>query len=219
MVVTCRADLGLAHDGDADRVLAVDAQGELVDGDRIMLICALDLKEKGKLARHTVVVTVMSNMGLHLALRESGINVVETKVGDRYVLEECLRSGYTFGGEQSGHILFLDHNTTGDGLLTALKLLSVVKESGKPLAELAGRMERLPQILKNVRVENKQTVMSSPALAEAIRQGEKRLAGQGRILVRPSGTEPLVRVMAEGRNMDELEIIVDELAQVVKKLA
>lgn len=219
MVLACRADLGLAHDGDADRVLAVDARGNLVDGDRIMVICALDLKAKGKLARDTVVVTVMSNMGLHLALREAGVNVVETKVGDRYVLEECLRNGYTFGGEQSGHILFLDHNTTGDGLLTALQLLSVVKESGKPLAELAGRMERLPQILKNVRVEDKQTVMSSPALAEAIKQSEKRLAGQGRILVRPSGTEPLVRVMAEGRDMDELEIIVDELAQVVKKMA
>ncbi len=218
-VVECGADLGLAHDGDADRVLAVDARGNLVDGDRIMVICARNLKEKGKLLKDTVVVTVMSNMGLHLALRESGINVVETGVGDRYVLEECLRCGSIFGGEQSGHILFLDHNTTGDGLLTALNLLSVMKESGRPLAELAAQMERLPQILKNVKVEDKNAVMSSPVLTEAIRKQEKRLAGQGRILVRPSGTEPLVRVMAEGRDMDELEKIIDELTNLVKQIA
>ena len=218
-VVECGADLGLAHDGDADRVLAVDECGNLVDGDRIMVICARHLKEKGELARNTVVVTVMSNLGLHLALRESGINVLETSVGDRYVLEECLRCGSVFGGEQSGHILFLDHTPTGDGLLTALKLLAVVKESGKSLTELAAQMERLPQILKNVKVEDKQAVMSSPVLSEAIRQQERLLAGQGRILVRPSGTEPLVRVMVEGRNMDELEKIVDELTSLVKEIA
>lgn len=218
-VVECRADLGLAHDGDADRVLAVDECGNLVDGDRIMVICARHLKQKGELARNTVVVTVMSNLGLHLALRESDINVLETSVGDRYVLEECLRCGSVFGGEQSGHILFLDHIPTGDGLLTALKLLAVVKESGKSLTELAAQMERLPQILKNVRVEDKQAVMSSPVLSEAIRSQERRLAGQGRILVRPSGTEPLVRVMVEGRNMDELERIVEELTSLVKEIA
>ncbi|KJS17900.1 MAG: phosphoglucosamine mutase [Peptococcaceae bacterium BRH_c4b] len=218
-VVEYGADLGLAHDGDADRVLAVDECGNLVDGDRIMVICARHLKEKGELARNTVVVTVMSNLGLHLALRESGINVLETSVGDRYVLEECLRCGSVFGGEQSGHILFLDHTPTGDGLLTALKLLAVVKESGKSLTELAAQMERLPQILKNVKVEDKQAVMSSPVLSEAIRQQERLLAGQGRILVRPSGTEPLVRVMVEGRNMDELEKIVDELTSLVKEIA
>jgi phosphoglucosamine mutase len=218
-VVECGADLGLAHDGDADRVLAVDSCGNLVDGDRIMVICARHLKEKGELAKNTVVVTVMSNLGLHLALRESGINVLETSVGDRYVLEECLRCGSVFGGEQSGHILFLDHIPTGDGLLTALKLLAVVRESGKSLTELAAQMERLPQILKNVRVEDKQAVMSSPVLSEAIRQQERLLAGQGRILVRPSGTEPLVRVMVEGRDIDELEKIVDKLTSLVKAIA
>ncbi|MHB8156882.1 MAG: phosphohexomutase domain-containing protein, partial [Desulfocucumaceae bacterium] len=182
-------------------------------------ICALHLKDIGDLVGNTVVTTVMSNMGLHLALRESGIKVLETKVGDRYVLEECLRSGATFGGEQSGHILFLDHNTTGDGLLTALNLLSVIKASGRPLTELAAQMERLPQILENVRVENKNTVMESPVLANAIRAAEERLAGQGRVLVRPSGTEPLVRVMAEGRDMAVLRGLVNDLVTVVKQLA
>ncbi|MFZ5645921.1 MAG: phosphoglucosamine mutase [Bacillota bacterium] len=218
-VAEAGADLGLAHDGDADRVLAVDSNGSNVDGDQIMVICARHLKEKGELARNTVVATVMSNMGLHLALRESGINVLETKVGDRYVLEECLRSGATFGGEQSGHILFLEHNTTGDGILTALNLLAVVKESGRPLSELAAQMERLPQILENVRVENKNTVMQSPVLADAIKAAEEKLAGQGRVLIRPSGTEPLVRVMAEGRDMTALRGLVNDLVEVVNRLA
>jgi len=218
-VLQSRADLGLAYDGDADRVLAVDSGGGMVDGDQIMVICARHLKEKGVLARNTVVATVMSNMGLHLALRESGVNVQETKVGDRYVLEECQRSGATFGGEQSGHILFLDHNTTGDGILTALNLLAVIKERGKPLSQLAAQMERLPQILENVRVEEKARVMESPALTDAVRAAEERLAGQGRVLIRPSGTEPLVRVMAEGRDMTQLRQLVDELVRVVKKLA
>ncbi|MFZ5596817.1 MAG: phosphoglucosamine mutase [Bacillota bacterium] len=219
MVVRTGADLGLAHDGDADRVLAVDDRGNLVDGDQIMVICARHLKETGMLPGNTVVVTVMSNMGLHLALRESGINVVETKVGDRYVLEECLRSGAAFGGEQSGHILFLNYNTTGDGLLTALNLLSVMKARGESLARLAAQMERLPQILENVRVTNKNEVMSSPALADAIKNAEKSLKGQGRVLIRPSGTEPLVRVMAEGRDMEALRGLVEELVGVVRKLA
>ncbi|MFZ5647398.1 MAG: phosphoglucosamine mutase [Bacillota bacterium] len=218
-VVKYGADLGLAHDGDADRVLAIDSKGRIVDGDQIMVICARHLKSRGLLAKNTVVATVMSNMGLHLALRESGINVLETKVGDRYVLEECLRTGATFGGEQSGHILFLDHNTTGDGLLTALNLLAVIKAQGKPLGELAAQMEKLPQILENVRVGNKNAVMSSPVLYDAIRIAEQRLNGQGRVLVRPSGTEPLVRVMAEGRDMRELRGLVDQLVTVVNKLA
>ncbi|MCL6477285.1 MAG: phosphoglucosamine mutase [Peptococcaceae bacterium] len=218
-VVQVGADLGLAHDGDADRVLAVDAEGGIVDGDHIMVICARHLKARGELDRNTVVTTVMSNMGLHLALRESGINVIETKVGDRYVLEECLRCGATFGGEQSGHILFLNHSTTGDGLLTALKLLSVIKQEGKTLAALAAQMEKLPQILENVRVENKNGVMKSPLLADAVRMAEERLAGQGRVLVRPSGTEPLVRIMAEGRDMEMLRGLVEQIVTMVKKLA
>jgi len=218
-VVKTGADLGLGFDGDADRVLAVDSRGRIVDGDQIMVICARHLKEKGQLTKNTVVATVMSNMGMHLALRESGIKVLETKVGDRYVLEECLRCGATFGGEQSGHILFLEHNTTGDGLLTALNLLAVVKSQGKPLDILAAQMERLPQILENVRVGNKNQVMSSPVLFEAIRSAEERLEGQGRVLVRPSGTESLVRVMAEGRDMGALRGLVDQLVTVVNKLA
>ncbi|SFR05256.1 phosphoglucosamine mutase [Desulfoscipio geothermicus] len=217
-VVESGADLGLAHDGDADRLIAVDHRGNLVDGDQIMVICARHLKAQNRLPKNTVVVTVMSNLGLHLAMREAGIDVLQTKVGDRYVLEELLHTGAVFGGEQSGHILFLDHSPTGDGVLTALQLLAVVKSSGRSLAELAGRMERLPQLLKNVRVADKHRVMTSPVLAQRIAEMEKRLAGQGRILVRPSGTESLVRVMAEGRDMDQLQAVVQELVDVVQKI-
>lgn len=217
-VLQTGADLGLAHDGDADRLIAVDHAGNLVDGDQIMVICARHLKSLNRLAKNTVVVTVMSNMGLHLAMREAGIEVLQTGVGDRYVVEELLRSGAVFGGEQSGHILFLEHSPSGDGILTALQLLTVVRTTGRSLAELAAQMERLPQLLENVRVEDKHRVMASPVLARSIRDMEQRLAGRGRILVRPSGTESLVRVMAEGRDMDQLRNIVDELVQVVKEL-
>jgi phosphoglucosamine mutase len=217
-VVENEAHLGLAHDGDADRVIAVDEKGQVVDGDRIMVTCARHLQTEGKLKKNTVVVTVMSNMGLHLAMKESGIQIVQTKVGDRYVLEELLRTGACFGGEQSGHIIFLDHSTTGDGILTGLYLLKVIKETGRSLAQLAAQMERLPQLLENVRVDNKETVMQSPKLAEAIKEMEARMQGQGRILVRPSGTESLVRVMAEGRDMDQLHAVVDELVQIVQEI-
>lgn len=214
-VVEHGADLGLAHDGDADRVLAVDSNGKLVDGDHIMVICAKHLKARGKLRKNTVAVTVMSNLGLHKALEKSDIEVVETKVGDRYVLEKLLETGARFGGEQSGHIIFLEHNTTGDGIITALQLLSVIKETGRSLADLAGQMEQYPQILKNVRVTDKKMVMNSPILTEAIRRFERDLAGQGRILVRPSGTEPLVRIMVEGKDMEQLQSIVDKMAEIV----
>lgn len=217
-VVHHGADLGLAHDGDADRLIAVDHRGNLVDGDQIMVICARHLKAQNRLPKNTVVVTVMSNLGLHLAMREAGIEVLQTKVGDRYVLEELLHSGAVLGGEQSGHILFLDHSPTGDGVLTALQLLTVVKSTGCNLAELAGQMERLPQLLENVRVADKHQVMTSPALKESIAQMEKRLAGKGRVLVRPSGTESLVRVMAEGRDMEQLEAVVGELVNLIKEL-
>ncbi|WP_072867829.1 phosphoglucosamine mutase [Desulfofundulus thermosubterraneus] len=213
------AHLGLAHDGDADRVIAVDGRGNPVDGDQIMVILARALQKKGRLAKNTVVATVMSNLGLDLALGQSGIRVLKTRVGDRYVLEELLRSGATFGGEQSGHIIMLDYNTTGDGILTALQLLQVVRETGVPLQELAAQMEKLPQLLENVRVTDKEKVMNSPVLARAIREQEERLAGQGRVLVRPSGTEPLVRVMVEGRDMDLLRSIVDELVDVIRKVS
>ncbi|OPY56894.1 MAG: Phosphoglucosamine mutase [Pelotomaculum sp. PtaU1.Bin035] len=217
-VISTGADLGLAHDGDADRVLAVDANGRLVDGDQIMVICARHLKEKGLLAKNTVVVTVMSNLGLHLALRDSGIQVVETKVGDRYVLEELLCTGARFGGEQSGHIISLDHNTTGDGIITALQLLSVLRESGQPLDKLAAQMEKLPQLLVNKPVSDKNRVMNSPVLAKAIKEFELAMGGKGRILVRPSGTEPLVRIMAEGKDMRQLEDIVYRLANIIQEL-
>ncbi|WP_273484604.1 phosphoglucosamine mutase [Desulforamulus ruminis] len=214
-VVEQGAHLGLAHDGDADRVLAVDAQGKLVDGDRIMVICAKHLKAKGKLRKQTLVVTVMSNLGLYKALEKCDIHLVETKVGDRYVLEKLLETGARFGGEQSGHIIFLEHNTTGDGIITALQLLAVMKETGQPLAELASQMEQYPQILKNVRVKDKTQVMHSPSLTEAIRRFERELEGQGRILVRPSGTEPLVRIMVEGKDMEQIQAIVDKMAEIV----
>ena len=214
-VVSSGADIGLAHDGDADRVLAVDSAGRLVDGDQIMVICARNLKKKGCLAENKVAVTVMSNLGLHLALRESDIQVVETKVGDRYVLEELQRCGAKLGGEQSGHILFLDHNTTGDGILSALQLLAVMKEENQPLDSLASQMERLPQLQKNVRVADKSLVMGSPVLTAAVKEEEQKMGGSGRILVRPSGTEPLVRVMAEGRDMEQLSEIVEKLSNII----
>lgn len=217
-VVATGAHLGLSHDGDADRLIAVDHLGQVVDGDQIMVILARHLKEQNLLAQNTLVTTVMSNLGLYLAMQEAGIKVRQTQVGDRYVLEELLRTGTTFGGEQSGHILFLEHSPTGDGILTALQLLAVVKETGRSLADLAAQMERLPQLLKNVPVADKHKVMASAELAAAIAQRENHLAGQGRILVRPSGTESLVRIMAEGRDMAEIETIVDELVEIVKGL-
>jgi phosphoglucosamine mutase len=217
-VVQWGAHLGIAHDGDADRVIAVDSKGNLVDGDFIMLICALHLHSKGQLTNNAVVLTVMSNLGLHLALKKAGINILETKVGDRYVMEELLKTGATFGGEQSGHIIFLNHNTTGDGLLTALQLIAVVKETGQSLDQLAAQMQRLPQVLINLRIKNKNTVMEHPRLKEAIAEAEAKLAGQGRVLVRPSGTEPLVRIMAEGPDKDELEQIVSGMVKVVEAL-
>lgn len=218
-VLSRQAHIGLAFDGDADRLIAVDEKGNLVDGDQIMVICARDLKERGRLSKNTVVVTVMSNLGLHHAMKKAGIEIAETQVGDRWVLEELLRRGAIFGGEQSGHIIFLEDQTTGDGALTALKLLSVIKRKGLPLGELAAQMYRYPQLLKNVAVSDKQSVMSSVLLREAVCDCERRLNGQGRILVRPSGTEQLVRVMAEGKDLEELNVIVEELTGVIRKLA
>lgn len=213
------AHLGLAHDGDADRLIAVDEKGQVVDGDRILLACALYLKSRGELAANTVVVTVMSNGGLHRALREAGIEVRETPVGDRYVLEEMLRCGAILGGEQSGHIIFLQHNTTGDGLITALQLLEVVVSTGTPLSVLAARMESLPQVTHSVRVADKERAMDDPRLVEAIAQVARELDGRGRILVRPSGTEPVIRIMVEGPVREELEAIVNRLEEVVIKVA
>lgn len=208
-------DLGIAHDGDADRVLAVDEVGAEVDGDAIMAVCAARMHDLGKLPLDTVVSTVMCNLGFEIAMRERGINVIKTKVGDRYVLEQLQTSGAVLGGEQSGHIIFLEHNTTGDGLVTALHLAAVMQETGLPLSELRRVMRRYPQVLVNVRVADKARLATSAAIAEAIQLAEKELGDGGRVLVRPSGTEPLVRVMAEASDEASATRIVERLVDVV----
>jgi len=204
-VLKQRADLGLAHDGDADRVILVDETGALVDGDQILALCALDLQAEGRLREQTVVATVMSNFGLEICLREAGIRLVRTAVGDRYVLEAMVKGGYVLGGEQSGHIIFLDHNTTGDGIVTALQVLGVIQRTGKPLSGLAGCMVKYPQTLVNVRVRRRHALESLPGVQAAVREAEARLGAEGRLLVRYSGTEPVVRVMAEGRDPATIE--------------
>ena len=210
------ADLGVAYDGDADRCLAVTGAGEVVDGDQIMAILALALHERGELAHDTVVATVMSNLGFKQALRRHGLNMVETAVGDRYVLEAMRAGGHNLGGEQSGHVVMLDHATTGDGVLTSLHLLARVAESGRSLAELASVMTRLPQVLVNVRDVNKSRVATSEKLAAAVAAAEGELGDSGRVLIRPSGTEPMVRVMVEAESHDQAERIAAELAEVVR---
>jgi phosphoglucosamine mutase len=210
------ADLGIAHDGDADRVLAVDETGAEVDGDMIMAITATHLKAEGKLPLATVVSTVMANIGFELAMRENGINVVKTKVGDRYVLEQLQTSGAVLGGEQSGHIIFLEHNTTGDGLVTALHLAAVMKQTGKPVSELRQVMRRYPQVLVNVPVADKARLSTSAAIADSVSEVEAELGESGRVLVRASGTEPLVRVMAEASDAETAADVVDRLVGVVR---
>lgn len=215
------ADMGLAFDGDADRVLAVSENGEYVDGDKIMAICALDLKARGKLKKNTIVATVMSNLGLFVMGREKGLNIEKTKVGDRYVLEEMLKSDYSIGGEQSGHVILLEHNTTGDGLVTGIQLASAVKKSGKTLSELAGVMDVYPQVLINAKVktENKERYTEDAEIMAAIEKIEAEFANNGRVLIRPSGTEPLVRVMIEGKDESVIRARAEALADlIVKKL-
>ena len=209
------AHAGIAHDGDADRCIAVDERGEVVDGDQIMAICALDRYARGALRQDTLVVTVMSNLGLTLAMRQAGIRLATTKVGDRYVLEAMLKEGYNLGGEQSGHVIFLDHNTTGDGILTAVQLLSVAARSGKPLSELAACMRRLPQVLENVKVRDKNGWEQNLRIASAVSAAEAALGGLGRVLGRASGTEPLIRVMLEGPDEAELHRLAGGIRDVV----
>lgn len=208
-------DLGIAHDGDADRVLAVDENGDEVDGDEIMAICAADMKARAVLAHDTVVATVMSNLGFEVAMRGQGINVIKTRVGDRYVLDQMRTSGAVLGGEQSGHVIFLDHNTTGDGLISAIALAAIVKRSGKRLSELRDVMQRFPQVLVNVPVADKARLSTSAAIHTAIQEAEARLGDQGRVLVRASGTEPLVRVMAEAADTQTAQAVVDGIIEVV----
>ncbi|TNC28727.1 phosphoglucosamine mutase [Amycolatopsis alkalitolerans] len=214
-----RADLGIAHDGDADRCLAVDASGELVDGDQIMAVLALAMAEAGELTHDTLVATVMSNLGLHLAMRDNGVHLRTTAVGDRYVLEELRAGGFALGGEQSGHVVFPGFATTGDGLLTALRLMSRVAETGKPLAELAGVMRRLPQVLVNVRVADKAAVVGSDVVKGAVADVEAELGEQGRVLLRQSGTEQLVRVMVEAPSHEIAQASAERLAGVVSSVA
>ncbi|SHF08134.1 MULTISPECIES: phosphoglucosamine mutase [Caloramator] len=216
--VNMGCDLGLAFDGDADRCLAVDEKGNIINGDFIMTIIASEMKKQGKLDKDTLVVTVMSNMGLDIACKREGINTVKTKVGDRYVLEEMIKGGYKIGGEQSGHIIFLDHNTTGDGLITALKVAATLKNSGKKMSELASIMKELPQVLVNAKVSNekKYAYTEDEVIVAEIEKLEKMLEGRGRVLIRPSGTEPLVRVMLEGENQEEIDMLAKNLAKLIE---
>jgi phosphoglucosamine mutase len=211
------ADVGLAFDGDGDRLIAIDENGQVVDGDQIMYICAKYLNEKNRLKQNTVVSTVMSNLGFYKALESKGIKSVPTAVGDRYVVEEMKRNGYNLGGEQSGHIIFLDYNTTGDGLLTGLQLVNIMKVTEKRLSELAAEMVKFPQVLVNVRVVDKHHVTDNEKVSEVIKQVEEEMNGNGRILVRPSGTEPLVRVMAEAPTEDQCRDYVNRIVAVVEK--
>ncbi|MEV6771369.1 phosphoglucosamine mutase [Nocardia sp. NPDC051030] len=209
------ADIGLALDGDADRCLAVDATGAIVDGDAIMAVIAMAMAESGDLAEKTLVATVMSNLGLHIAMRDAGIAMRTTAVGDRYVLEELRRGGFTLGGEQSGHVVFPQFGTTGDGVLTGLRLMARMAETGRTLADLASVVETVPQVLVNVPVSDKAAVASAPSVQEAVAEAERLLGDTGRVLLRPSGTEQLVRVMVEATDPDRANRIADDLAKLV----
>lgn len=211
------ADVGLAFDGDGDRLIAIDENGDIVDGDQIMYICAKYMNANGRLKHNTVVSTVMSNLGFYKGLEAHEIKSAQTAVGDRYVVEEMKKSGFNLGGEQSGHIIFLDYNTTGDGLLTGLQLVNIMKMTKKPLSELANEMEKFPQKLVNIRVTDKYHVTDNEKVKAIITQVEEEMNGNGRILVRPSGTEPLVRVMAEAPTEEQCASYVERIAAVVKE--
>lgn len=216
-VLRHKADLGIALDGDADRAVFVCEQGTVIDGDHVMAALGLDLHQNELLAKQTLVGTVMSNFGLELSMSKAGIKLIRTPVGDRYLLERMLAEGYNFGGEQSGHFIFLDHNTTGDGLISALQMLSLVKRTKKPLSELAKAMTAVPQVLLNVRVTKKPRLESIPDIDCAIQASERRLNGCGRVLIRYSGTEPLLRIMVEGEQSTMVKEVAEDLARIVRK--
>ena len=218
-VVENGADIGFAFDGDADRCLAVDEKGNLIDGDKILAICGLNMKKKGILKNDTLVGTVMTNLGLNIMAKENGLNIEQTNVGDRYVLKRMIEKGYNLGGEQSGHIIFLDHNTTGDGILTAIQLLTVLKESGKKASELASVMEQMPQVLVNARVNNakKNSYMDVAEIKDAIDALSAKFENEGRVLIRTSGTEPLVRVMIEGKDINVMQQEAEKLAKLIEE--
>lgn len=219
LVLESKADIGLSFDGDADRLIAADEKGNIIDGDHILAICGTYLYENKKLKNNTVVGTIMTNIGLDIYLKDKGINIVKTAVGDRYVLEEMLANGYVLGGEQSGHIIFLEHCTTGDGLATSLQLINVMKETGKKASELNSLMTSFPQVLENARVkkELKNSYMEDEVIKAEIEKVENVLQGEGRVVIRPSGTEPLVRVMIEGKDMEKIERLAKELADLIEK--
>lgn len=216
-VVASRARMGVAFDGDGDRALFVDHTGQVVDGDAILLMAAIYLKDRGKLPGPAVVATVMSNIGLELALRDRGIEMIRTAVGDKYVMEEMVKRGFALGGEQSGHVIFSDHLFTGDGLATALNVLRIMADTGKELSELAGALVTYPQVLVNVRVKQRTDLKTVPAIAETMRKVEEQLSGNGRLLVRYSGTEPLLRIMLEGKNDGEITQWANQIADVVRE--
>jgi len=219
LVVENGADIGFAFDGDADRCLAVDENGNLIDGDKILAICGLDMKQRGCLEKDTIVGTVMSNLGLTMMGREHGVEILQTAVGDRYVLERMLADGYNIGGEQSGHVIFLDYNSTGDGVLTAIQLLSVLKRSGKKASELASIMQVMPQVLVNARVNNakKNNYMDDEVVRKGIEELEQEFSQDGRVLIRTSGTEPLVRVMIEGKDIEKMDKAARKLASLIEE--
>ena len=217
LMAATKAHIGIAHDGDADRVMFVDELGNEIDGDVVEAVCALDLKRRNKLAGNTVVSTVMCNLGFTKAMEKAGINVIQTQVGDRYVLQQLREGGYVLGGEQSGHMIFLEHNSTGDGLITACQFISACLRNGGSVSEAAGVMQRFPQELINVEVSDKRAVESNEAVAQKIAEETKALAGDGRILVRPSGTEPLVRVMVEAPSCEQAREVAEAIAEVIRQ--
>ncbi|HET6363561.1 MAG TPA: phosphoglucosamine mutase [Nitrospirota bacterium] len=212
------AQIGIAFDGDADRVMLCDEKGAVIDGDAVMAVCALQMMKEGRLRKKTLVATVMSNLGLEIALQKAGGTLVRAPVGDRYVMEKMLEGGYNLGGEQSGHVIFLDHNTTGDGLISALQVLAIMKQTGKPLSELAACMKTYPQTLVNVKVKERRDLMSIPEIAQRMTEVEKKLGGRGRLLVRYSGTEPKVRVMIEGEDEKGIKMLAEDLAGIIKEM-
>ena len=216
-VILHKADVGIAHDGDADRTLLCDEKGRIIDGDQIMGMCAVDMDTRGTLKKNTVVATVMSNLGLEKYFEKNGIKLLRTKVGDRYVAEKMLADDYNFGGEQSGHIIFLDYNTTGDGQITAMQVLNLMRNKNTSLSKLAAPIKLFPQVLMNVEVEKKQDIRTVPAIMDALKAAEQRLDGRGRILVRPSGTEPKIRVMLEGDDIKLINRLGRTIAKVIRE--
>jgi phosphoglucosamine mutase len=216
-VIRHKADAGIAHDGDADRTLLCDAKGRIIDGDLIMGMCAVDMKARGQLKENTVVATVMSNLGLEKYLEKNNIKLLRAKVGDRYVVEKMLQNNCNFGGEQSGHIIFLDYNTTGDGQITAMQVLNLMKERNVSLSKLVSPIKLFPQVLMNIDVGKKQDIRAVPAIMDAIRAAEQKMDGRGRVLVRPSGTEPKIRVMLEGDDIKQINTIGRAISKVIRE--